>query len=135
MVIFWDEYGILLSEDLPDRTTIIGPYYSSIIQRLCYAIVEKGGGNAPVDKCNIVQAAIWKSGFAKLNDGAHSADIAPSDCHSWINLFMSVDDERIDPVDEYLNKLDCVKASKVCVTCGSVKVSTLNKCHHCSSTI
>ena len=39
-VIFWDKYGILLTECLPRRTTINGPYYASIIERLRCAILE-----------------------------------------------------------------------------------------------
>ena len=34
--------------------------------------------NAPVYKCNIVQAAIEKPGFVELNHLAYSPDIAPS---------------------------------------------------------
>ena len=41
MVTFWDNYGILLTEYLPDGTTISGSYYASIIERLRYAILEK----------------------------------------------------------------------------------------------
>ena len=38
MIIFWDTYGILLSECLPGGTMISGPYYASIIERfaLCH---------------------------------------------------------------------------------------------------
>ena len=89
MVIFWDQYGILLIEYLSRGTMISGLSYASIIERLrCSVIVEKRSGkvvlldddNAPVDKCNIVQAAIGKSDFVELNDRAYSPDIAPSDC-------------------------------------------------------
>ena len=87
MVISWDKSGILLTEHLPRETTISGPYYTSIIERLRCAILEKRGGkvvlllhgNAPVHKCNIVQVAVEKAGFVKLNDLAYSPDIAPSD--------------------------------------------------------
>ena len=69
MVIFWDQYGILLIEYLSRGTMSSGLSYASIIERLrCSVIVEKRSGkvvlldddNAPVDKCNIVQAAIGK---------------------------------------------------------------------------
>ena len=90
MVIFWDKYGILLTKCAPDGTTISGPYYASIIKRLRCAILEKRRGkvsdgvlflsdNAPVHKCNIVQAAIRKAGFIELNQPAYSPDITPSD--------------------------------------------------------
>ena len=58
MVILWDKSGILLNGYLPGGSTISSPSYASTIERLHCAIVEKSGGNAPVDKCNIVQAAI-----------------------------------------------------------------------------
>ena len=32
IVIFWDKYGILLTEYLPGGTTVSGPYYVSIIE-------------------------------------------------------------------------------------------------------
>ena len=69
MIIFWDKYGVLLTEYLPRGITINGPYYASIIERLCSVIVKKGRGkvshevlllhdNALIHKCKIVQAAI-----------------------------------------------------------------------------
>ena len=44
MIIFWDKDGVLLMEYLPRGTTINGPYYASIIERLCSVIVEKRRG-------------------------------------------------------------------------------------------
>ena len=84
MVIFWDKYGILLTECLLGGTTIGGPYYALIIERLCYAILQIRSDkavlvlhvNASIYKCNIVQAAIRKAGFVELNDRAYSLDIA-----------------------------------------------------------
>ena len=69
MVIFWDKYGILLSEYLPSGTTISSSYYASIIEQLHCAVREKYGGkisdgvvllhdNAPVHTYNIVQSAL-----------------------------------------------------------------------------
>ena len=92
MVIFWEKYGILLSEYLPRGTTISGSYYASIIERLCCAILKKRRSkvsdgvllheNVPVHKCNIVQTAIRKGGFIELNQPVYSSDIAPCDCKS-----------------------------------------------------
>ena len=59
-------------EYLLPGTTISSPYYASIIERLCCAILEKHDGevndgvlllhdNAPIHKCNIVQTAIEKT--------------------------------------------------------------------------
>ena len=69
MIIFWNRDGVLLTEYLPHGTTINGPCYASIIERLRSVIVEKGRGkvsigvvllhdNAPIHKCNIVQGTI-----------------------------------------------------------------------------
>ena len=69
MIIFWDKEGILLAEYLPRGTTINSPCYASITERLHSAIVEKERSkvshgvlllhdNAPIHKCNVVQAAI-----------------------------------------------------------------------------
>ena len=160
MIIFWDRYGILLTEYLPGGTTISGSYSASITEQLCSAILEKCRGkvsdgvlllhdNVPIYKYNIVQTAIRKAGFIELNDPAYSADIALSDYYLFSNLEkfvrgknFSPDDETIDTVEDYLNNLDSeffVKAYQVCVTAGSmwllVKISTLNKYHNCCSTI
>ena len=66
-----------------------------------------------VHKCNIVQAAIQKVGFVELNHPAYSPNIAPSDYYLFSNLkkFLrgkkfSVDDETVDTVEYYLNKLN-----------------------------
>ena len=95
VVILGDKCGILLSEYLPGGTTISDLYYASINGRLCCAILEKCRdkvvllvvGNAPIDKCNIVQTAIGKGGFVELNDGAYSPNIALSDSYLLSNLF------------------------------------------------
>ena len=34
MIIFWDKDGVLFTEYLPRGTTVNGPYYASIIERL-----------------------------------------------------------------------------------------------------
>ena len=44
MLIFWDKSDILLTEYLPDGTTISTSCYASIIERLRCGIVEKYGG-------------------------------------------------------------------------------------------
>ena len=119
MVIFWDKYGILVTEYLPGGTTISGLYYASIIERLRCTILEKRPGkvsdgvlllhnNDLVDKCNLVQTATRKAGFVELNDLAYAPDIAPSDYYLFSNLkeFLCGDDETIDTVEDYLNNLD-----------------------------
>ena len=92
MIIFRNRDGVLLTEYLPRGATINGPYYASIIERLRSVIVEKQRGkvshgvlllhdNAPIHKCEIVQAATQQAGFIELNQPAFSPDIAPSDYH------------------------------------------------------
>ena len=123
-IIFWDKDGVLLTEYLPRRTTINGPYYASIIERLHSVIVEKGRGivshgvlllhdKTPIYKWNIVQAAIRQAGFIELNHPAYSPDIAPSDYHLFSNLkkFLrgknfSSDDEAVTTVENYLTDLN-----------------------------
>ena len=160
MIIFWDKDGVLLSEYLPCGTTINGPCYASIIERLHSVIVEKGHSkvspgvlllhdNTPVDKCNIVQTAIRQVGFIELNRCAYSLDIAPTNYHLLSNLkkFLrhknfSSDDETITIVEDYLtdpNLVFFVRTYKFCMTAGSVwslaKVSTFNKCNNYFSTV
>ena len=124
MIIFWDKDGVLLTEYLPSGTTINGPYYASIIERLCSVIVVKGRGkvnhgvlllhdNIPIHKCKIVQAAIRQTGFIELNHPAYSPDIAPSDCHLLSNLKkffhnknFSSDDEAVTTIEDYLTDLN-----------------------------
>ena len=62
--------------------------------------------NAPIDKCNIVQAAIQQAGFIELNHCAYSPDIAPSDYPLFSNLEkflrlknLSSDDEAVTTVE------------------------------------
>ena len=119
-----------------------------LIERLRSVILEKGRakvrcgvlllhGNAPIHKCNIVQAAIQQAGFIELNQLAYSPDIAPSDYHLFSNLkkFLrlknfSSDDEAVTTIEDYLTGLNSepfCKGIQVCMTAGSlwflVKVS------------
>lgn len=124
MTIFWDKYGILLTDYLARGSMVNGPYYASLIERLRCAVLEKRRGkvsygvlllhdNAPVHKCNIVQAAIRKASFVELNHPVYSPDIAPTDYYlfSYLKKFMrgknfGSDDEAIQAVEDYLRDLD-----------------------------
>ena len=124
MIIFWDKDGVLLTEYVPHGTTINGPSDVSIIERLGSVIVEKWRGkvrrgmlllheNAPIHKCNIVQAAIRQVDFIELNHPAYSSDIARSDYPLFSNLkkFLRLknfgsDDEAITTVEDYLTDLN-----------------------------
>ena len=160
MIIFRNKDGVLLIEYLPRGTTINGPCYASIIERLHPVIVEKGRGkvshevlllhdNAPIGKCNMVQNAIRQTGFIELNHSTYSLDIAPANYHPLSNLKkfvrlkdFSSDDEAVTTVEDYLTDLNSeffVKAYKVCMTAGSawllVKVNTFNKYDNYLSTV
>ena len=124
MIIFWNKDGVLLTEYLPRGTTISGPCYASIIERLHSVIAEKGRGkvnqgvlllhdNAPIGKCKIVQAAIRQAGFIELNHPIYSLDIAPTNYHPLSNLKkflrvenLSSDDEAVTTVEDYLTDLN-----------------------------
>ena len=97
MIVFWDKADVLLTEYLPRETTIKGPHYTSIIERLHSVIVERGRGkvshgvlllhgSAFIDKCKIVQAAIRQAGFIELNHLVYSPDIALTNYHPLSNL-------------------------------------------------
>ena len=97
MLIFWDKYGILLTECLSGGSTISGCYYASIIEKLRCAILKKRRrevnhevlllhGNDPVHKCNIVQVAIRKAGFVELNHPPYSPDMMQSDHYVLSNF-------------------------------------------------
>ena len=124
MIIFRNKDGVLLTEYLSHGTTINGPCYASITERLHSVIVEKGHGkvshgvlllhdNAPIYKCNIVQAAIRPAGFIELNHPTYSLDIAPANYHPLSNLKkfvllknFSSDDEAVTTVKDYLTDLN-----------------------------
>ena len=123
MILFWDKDGVLLTEYLPRGTTINGPFYPPIIERLRSVIVEKRRGkvshgvlllhdNAPIDKCKIVEAAIRQVGFIELNHSGYSPDIASSDYHRFSKLRkflrgknLSSNDEAVTTVEDYLTVL------------------------------
>ena len=119
MTIFRNKDGVLLTEYLPRGTTISGPCYASIIERLHSVIVEKRCGkvshgvlllhdNALIGKCKIVQAV-----FIELNHPIYSLDIAPANYHPLSNLKkfvrlknFSSDDEAVTTVEDYLTDLN-----------------------------
>ena len=124
MIIVWDVDGVLFTEYPPRRTTINGPCYASIIERLRFAIVEKWRGevsrgvlllydNDSIHKCKIVQTAIRQVGFIELNHPVYSPDIASSDYHLLSNLKkflrdknLSSNDEAVTTVEDYLTDLN-----------------------------
>ena len=124
MLIFWDKDDILLTDYRPRGTTINGPYYASIIERLHSVILEKRRSkvsrrvlllhdNASIHKCNIVQVAIRQVGFIELNHPAYSLHIAPTNYHplsNWKKFLrlknFSSDDEAVTTVEDYLTDLN-----------------------------
>ena len=88
--IFWDSSGVLLIDYMPHKTTINGPYYAALMDRLRESIKEKRRGkltkgvlllhdNAPAHTARVAQAAIRNCGFEQLNHPPYSPDLAPSD--------------------------------------------------------
>ena len=124
VIIFWDKDGVLLIEYLPRGTTINGPRYASIIERLHSVIVEKGRDKVsrgvlllhdkvPIHKCKLVQAAIRQVGFIELNQPVYSPDIALTNYHPLSNLKkfvrgknFSSNDEAVTTVEDYLTDLN-----------------------------
>ena len=124
MIIFRDKDDVLLTEYLLRGTTINGPCYASIIERLRSVIAEKGRGkvirgvlllhdNASIHKCNIVQAAIRQAGFIELNHQTYSPDIAPSDYYLFSNFKkvvrlknFSSHGEAVTSIEDYLTDLN-----------------------------
>ena len=122
MMIFWDKDGVLLTEYLLRGTTINGPYYALIIERLRSVIVKKERSkvshgvvllhdNAPFH--SHVHAAIRQADFIELNHCAYSLDIALTNYHLFSNLkkFLRLnnlrsDDEAITTVEDYLTDLN-----------------------------
>ena len=114
----------MLTEYLPHGTTINGLCYASIVERLHCVILEKARGkvsrgvlllhdNAPIHKCNIVQAAIRQVSFIELKHPAYSPDIALTNFHPLSNLKKFVrlknfnsDDEVVTTVEDYLTDLN-----------------------------
>ena len=124
MIVFCDKDGVLLTEYLPRGTTINGPCYASIIERLRSVTVEKGRSkvshevlllhdDASIGKYKIVQAAIRQAGFIELNHPTYSLDIAPANYHPLSNLKkfvrlkdFSSHDEAVTTVENYLTDLN-----------------------------
>ena len=124
MFIFWDKDSVLLTKYLSRGIIINGPYYALIIEWPPSVILEKRRSklscrvlflraNTSVHKCNIVQAALRRVAFTKLDYPAYSLDIAPSDYYLFSNLkkFLhgknfSSDDEAITTVVDYLIDLN-----------------------------
>ena len=123
-MIFWDKDGVLFTEYLPRGSTINGPCYASIIERLHSVIVEKWCSkvshevlllheNTPIGKCKIVQATIQQAGFIELNHLTYSLDIASANYHPLSNLKkflrlknLSSGDEAVTTVEDYLIDLN-----------------------------
>ena len=151
MIIFWGKDEIMLTDYLARGSTINGPYYASLIERLRSVILEKGHGkvsrgvlllhdNAPrsqVQHC---------AGFVELNHPAYSPDIAPTDYHVFSHLKKFIcgknfgsDDEAIQTVEDYLRGLDfeffCQRIESLCDRWQRVVVSEGQYIPRCYSTI
>ena len=114
----------MLTEYLLRGTTINGPYFASMTERLRSIFLRKRCDKVSygvllrhdkvlIHKCSIAQIAIRQAGFIELNHCAYSPDIAPSDYHLFSNLkkFLrlknfSSDDEAVITVEDYLTDLN-----------------------------
>ena len=76
MIIFWNKDGVLLTEYLPRGTTINGPYYASIIERLRSVIVEKGRAKLAMECCFFITMPPFTSAtlFRVLSDWLASSN-------------------------------------------------------------
>ena len=85
----WHCEGVLLGDFLPCGTTINGPYYASLLHRLCSSIREKCRGKFRLGvllllrQCTCLQVqhhtvAIQYSDFTELNRLAYCPDLAPA---------------------------------------------------------
>ena len=62
--------------------------------------------NAPIYKCNIVQATIRQAGFIELNHLVYSLDIAPTNYHPLSNLKKFLRDKNLSSVDEAVTTIE-----------------------------
>jgi len=94
---FWDCDGMILIDYLPQKTTMSGQYYASLMKKLREAIKEKRRGklsagvlllhdNAPPHRADVSAAAIHDCGFTLLDHPPYSPDLAPSDFFLFPNL-------------------------------------------------
>ena len=73
MMIFWNKDGVLLTEYLPRGSTINGPCYASIIERLRSVIVEKDAVKLAVEWCffmatsSLISATLFRLLFDRLS--------------------------------------------------------------------
>ena len=88
--IFWDREGILLTDWLPEKTTINSDYYIAELEELRAAIKRERRGklsrkvvlqhdNARPHVSALTTSAIRRLGFESLPHPAYSPDLAPSD--------------------------------------------------------
>ena len=88
--IFWDREGILLTDWLPEKTTINSDYYIAELEELRAAIKREQRGklsrkvvlqhdNARPHVSALTTSAIRRLGFESLPHPAYSPDLAPSD--------------------------------------------------------
>lgn len=112
--IFWDAEGILLIDYLPNKTTVTGVYYASLIEKLREAILQKRRGlirrgvlflqdNAPAHRSQVAMAALANSCFKVLTHPPYSPDLAPSDYFLFPNLKKELKGQRFESDEEIQN--------------------------------
>lgn len=121
--VFWDAKGILLIDYLQTGKTIVGEYYSNLLDKLNTKIKEKRPGlkkkkilfhqdNAPAHKCVQTMAKLNDLRYELIEHPPYSPDLAPSDFHLFPNLkkFLrgkrfSSNEEVIATVNQYFDEL------------------------------
>ena len=103
--IFWDQDGILLTDNLPKGQTINAEYYSSLLVQLKDILKEKCHGkvtegvlflhdNAPAHRALATQKPLAYLGLQCLDHTPYSPDLTPSDYHLFPGLKKQLKDRR-----------------------------------------
>ena len=86
--VFWDAKGVIMLDFIPERSTIAGVYYATLIDQLRTAIHKKRLGklskgvllqqdNARVHTCKVAMDAVGRNGYELIPHPAYSPDLTP----------------------------------------------------------
>ena len=134
MIIFWDRYGILLTEYLPHGTKISGVYYASITEWLCCAILEKRYSKVLMTMLPFTSADCYSKDWLRR---MKSSSLFSRYCIVWLLSILKLG--KICSCEVAMMKQSIllriiwitlienlfVKAYKVCVTGGSMSTNAV----------
>ena len=121
--IFWDYKSVLLVDYIPQKTSMIGPYYGEVLTNLRQAVKEKRRGiltrgplllhgNAPALMSRVAQAIVKDIGFEQLSHPPYSPDLVPSNFYLFRHLKKHLhgtrffdDDELKQATESYLDNM------------------------------